>query len=318
MSPGKTLKQQFDEVMGELETWRRKKAGRLAEHDDLTMRAAAIADALGAAPAPRKRCKNCITKANMEFLKLELERLRSEKARPPTPTHFVGILAMSQLAAAQTMALPAHLCGTSPTPHTSLSSKVTEARARVQVKRERRLEAGLAKLRKVCIEVGADDGEVAASVHPSLRTFAARMHDQYASGASKPASAAADEVRMPRDAPHAAARLALEPCYTQSAGRSRVLKLTCLKSRCRWRSQRACLRRSTRAWRSWRACARSARRSWRSCATSWRACGRAWKYLPLTRTAASSSAPSNHPRACMPPHTTRCALLLVCARIGRR
>ena len=90
MSPGKTLKQQFDDVMGELETWRRKKATRLAEHDDLLARAATIADALGAPPAPRKRGKNCITKANMEFLKLELERLRSEKVR-----HMHGLLHLS-------------------------------------------------------------------------------------------------------------------------------------------------------------------------------------------------------------------------------
>jgi hypothetical protein len=47
------------------------------------------------------------------------------------------------------------------------------------VKRERRLEGGLAKLRKLCIEVGADDTEVAASIHPSLRNFHEVMRGQY-------------------------------------------------------------------------------------------------------------------------------------------
>jgi hypothetical protein len=47
------------------------------------------------------------------------------------------------------------------------------------VKRERRLEGGLAKLRKLCIEVGAEDAEVAASIHPSLRNFHEAMRGQY-------------------------------------------------------------------------------------------------------------------------------------------
>lgn len=49
----------------------------------------------------------------------------------------------------------------------------------VQVRRERRLESNLAKLRKLCIEVGADDAEVAASVHHTLRNYHETMRGQY-------------------------------------------------------------------------------------------------------------------------------------------
>ena len=51
--------------------------------------------------------------------------------------------------------------------------------ALVQVRRERRLESNLAKLRKLCIEVGADDAEVAASVHHTLRNYHETMRGQY-------------------------------------------------------------------------------------------------------------------------------------------
>jgi hypothetical protein len=49
----------------------------------------------------------------------------------------------------------------------------------VQVRRERRLESNLAKLRKLCIEVGADDAEVAASVHHTLRNYHETMRGHY-------------------------------------------------------------------------------------------------------------------------------------------
>lgn len=49
----------------------------------------------------------------------------------------------------------------------------------MQVRRERRLESNLAKLRKLCIEVGADDAEVAASVHHTLRNYHESMRGHY-------------------------------------------------------------------------------------------------------------------------------------------
>jgi hypothetical protein len=83
ISPGKTLKRQFDEVMGELETWRRKKSARMAEHDDLQAQINTICEALGMPVGPKKKAKNSITRGNMEFLKLELERMRGEKVCKP-------------------------------------------------------------------------------------------------------------------------------------------------------------------------------------------------------------------------------------------
>ena len=83
VSPGKTLKRQFDEVMGELETWRRKKNARMEEHDDLQAQINTICESLGMPTAPKKKAKNSITRGNMEFLKLELERMRGEKVWPP-------------------------------------------------------------------------------------------------------------------------------------------------------------------------------------------------------------------------------------------
>ena len=41
------------------------------------------------------------------------------------------------------------------------------------------MEATLAKLRKMCIELGADDAEMAASVHPSLRNYHQSMRGHY-------------------------------------------------------------------------------------------------------------------------------------------
>lgn len=59
----------------------------------------------------------------------------------------------------------------------------------VQVRRERKMEATLAKLRKLCIELGADDAELAASVHPSLRNYHQSMRGHYFGySAQKPAA----------------------------------------------------------------------------------------------------------------------------------
>lgn len=60
----------------------------------------------------------------------------------------------------------------------------------MQVKRERKLESGLGKMRRLCIEVGEDDAECAARVHPSLRNFHETMRGQYYA-IPKPADAAA-------------------------------------------------------------------------------------------------------------------------------
>lgn len=49
----------------------------------------------------------------------------------------------------------------------------------LQVRRERTLESTLAKLRKICIELGVDDAEAAAEVHPSLRSFHQSMRGHY-------------------------------------------------------------------------------------------------------------------------------------------
>lgn len=81
VSPGKTLKRSFDEVMGELESWRRKKTARMAEYDELQGQINAICESLGMPVGPKKKAKNSITRGNMEFLKLELERMRGEKVR---------------------------------------------------------------------------------------------------------------------------------------------------------------------------------------------------------------------------------------------
>jgi hypothetical protein len=48
-----------------------------------------------------------------------------------------------------------------------------------QVRRQKKMEATLAKMRKLCVEVGADDAEVAASVHPSLRGYYQSMRGHY-------------------------------------------------------------------------------------------------------------------------------------------
>ena len=64
----------------------------------------------------------------------------------------------------------------------------------IQVRRERTLESTLAKLRKVCIELGVDDGEAAASVHPSLRSYHQSMRGHYFSFTNtKAASEAGDQ-----------------------------------------------------------------------------------------------------------------------------
>jgi uncharacterized coiled-coil protein SlyX len=79
ISPGKTLKRQYDEVMGELETWKRKRDARMKEHDQLQGQIHEIRDALGYPLISTKAKKGSITKSNIDFLKLELEKMRAEK-----------------------------------------------------------------------------------------------------------------------------------------------------------------------------------------------------------------------------------------------
>jgi predicted nucleic acid-binding Zn-ribbon protein len=79
ISPGKTLKRQYDEVMGELETWKRKREARVQEHDAIQGQVNDIRESLGMTVTCTKKAKNSITRANMDFLKLELERMRGEK-----------------------------------------------------------------------------------------------------------------------------------------------------------------------------------------------------------------------------------------------
>lgn len=69
--------------MGELESWRRKKTARMAEYDELQGQINAICESLGMPVGPKKKAKNSITRGNMEFLKLELERMRGEKVCDP-------------------------------------------------------------------------------------------------------------------------------------------------------------------------------------------------------------------------------------------
>ena len=79
ISPGKTLKRQYDEVMGELETWKRKREARMKEHDELQGQINEIRESLGQPLSSTKAKKGSITKSNMDFLKLELEKMRAEK-----------------------------------------------------------------------------------------------------------------------------------------------------------------------------------------------------------------------------------------------
>lgn len=67
----------------------------------------------------------------------------------------------------------------------------------LQVRRERTLESTLAKLRKVCIELGVDDAEAAASVHPSLRSYHQSMRGHYFSFTSTKAGSEADDQQNP-------------------------------------------------------------------------------------------------------------------------
>lgn len=81
ISPGKTLKRQFDEVVGELETWKRKRESRISEFDTIQSRINEIRESMGMTIVCTKKVKNSITKANMDFLKVELERMRGEKVQ---------------------------------------------------------------------------------------------------------------------------------------------------------------------------------------------------------------------------------------------
>lgn len=64
------------------------------------------------------------------------------------------------------------------------------------------MEATLAKLRKLCIELGADDAEEAASVHPSLRNYHKAMRGHYFGySASKPTAESenCDQIELSED-----------------------------------------------------------------------------------------------------------------------
>jgi hypothetical protein len=65
--------------MGELETWKRKRDARMKEHDQLQGQMHEIRDALGYPLISTKAKKGSITKSNIDFLKLELEKMRAEK-----------------------------------------------------------------------------------------------------------------------------------------------------------------------------------------------------------------------------------------------
>ena len=55
------------------------------------------------------------------------------------------------------------------------------------------MEAALGRLRKLCIELGADDADVAASVHPSLRSYHSSMPGHYYSYSSYKSDAVDEE-----------------------------------------------------------------------------------------------------------------------------
>jgi hypothetical protein len=65
--------------MGELEGWKRKREARLGEHDAIQSQINVIRESLGMVTCSTKKAKNAITRGNMDFLKLELERMRGEK-----------------------------------------------------------------------------------------------------------------------------------------------------------------------------------------------------------------------------------------------
>jgi hypothetical protein len=69
--------------MGELETWKRKRDTRMKEHDQLQEQINEIRDALGQSLISTKGKKGSITKSNIDFLKLELEKTRAERVRVP-------------------------------------------------------------------------------------------------------------------------------------------------------------------------------------------------------------------------------------------
>lgn len=83
-SPGKTLKRRYDEVMGDLEVWKRKREARMREHDEIQAQVNEMRESLGQPVLSAKAMKGSITKSNIDFLKLELEKMRAEKVRKTT------------------------------------------------------------------------------------------------------------------------------------------------------------------------------------------------------------------------------------------
>lgn len=83
IATGKSVKRQYDEIFGELEAWKRKRTERVDEHDALVSQVSAIKERLGLPfGSARKAAKSStISRANMEYLRLDLERMRGEKVR---------------------------------------------------------------------------------------------------------------------------------------------------------------------------------------------------------------------------------------------
>lgn len=88
-SEHKTLRAWLQEAQEKREVWMARRTQRLAEHEDMQARLrharSLIGQAQPALPSPPD-----ISRANMEFLKLELEKLAAEKVREAVPRRWGG------------------------------------------------------------------------------------------------------------------------------------------------------------------------------------------------------------------------------------
>eukprot|EP01026_Neomeris_dumetosa_P083825 TRINITY_DN976_c0_g1_i10.p1 TRINITY_DN976_c0_g1~~TRINITY_DN976_c0_g1_i10.p1 ORF type:complete len:729 (-),score=102.40 TRINITY_DN976_c0_g1_i10:109-2295(-) len=119
----RSMKSLYDEVMGCVNQWKRRKEERVCEFQIVHEQIIQLMGQMGQqTPGPLfgnlSPNKFDISQANLEFLALEKEKLKAEKNV-----------------------------------------------------RERKLEAMLSRLRKVCIELGEDDLQIAQSIHPSLQNY---------------------------------------------------------------------------------------------------------------------------------------------------
>ena len=119
------------------------------------------------------------------------------------------------------------------------SHRITDAS--VQVRRERKLESSLTKLRKLCIEVGADDTEVAASVHPSLRNYQESMRGHFYAYGKPPSE------QVPSTAQPEPVRNSPTSFMTFSSPCRHIIPRNV---RCRWHSQTACSPAWMHAWKT--------------------------------------------------------------------